>query len=257
MELDAFFAAYDEVPNLRGAEFTELEVSKWSEGFRFEGLAAVFDKPFEVPDQQYRESIEHGAFRKALSSGENIPMFYNHGLKSDQVPLATTGAGTMQLREVPNGLAVVADVADTQLGRDVRVSAARGDIKGMSYGFKAGRGNTDYSRERDGFVRRSIKAINKILDVSPTWNPAHPGTVAEFRSLALLQEASESADPLQRFLVGVDLTQLEEGAKETEETEETEETPPSGVSDEATPRLAARKRQLALLDLAEGGGDSP
>ena len=254
MELAEFFAKYDEVPNLRGADFAELEVSKWSEGFRFEGIAAVFDMPFEVPDKQYRESVEHGAFRKALSTGGNIPMLYNHGLKSDQVPLATTGAGTMQLREVAKGLAVVADVADTQLGRDIRTSAKRGDIRGMSYGMKTGRGNAQYSRTRDGWVHRSIKTINRILDVSPTWNPAHPDTLAEFRSLgALAQQVAESPDPLQQILMGADLAQLEEGAVESEET--AEPSPPSGVSEEATPLLAARERQLALLSLTLEGGD--
>ena len=239
-----FFAAYDEQPNMRGARLAEIEVSQWSEGFRFEGLAAVFDQMMVFED--YSESIEHGAFRKALESGHNVPMFVEHSLKSDQLPLATTGAGTMRLKEVANGLKVEADVADTSLGRDLRVSVARGDIQGMSYGYVAGRGNTSLKR-LSGRTHRTIRNLKKILDVSPTWDPAYAGTTAEFRSAAMAMGLSGSPESLQQILMG-DLPQLEDGVANIGEVEPEalgENDHPSGVSEEATPLLAARKRRLS------------
>lgn len=254
MQLDKFFSDLELVPNMRGARFTDLEVSEWSEGFRFEGLAAVFDETMVVKD--YSESVERGAFRKALAAGDNVPMFYDHSLKSDQVPLATTAGGTMRLREVPEGLQVEADVADTQLGRDVRVSAKRGDIRGMSYGFVAGRGNTKHE-VRGGTVHRRVLGIKKILDVSPTWDPAYKRTTAEFRSLAVAEQLSEPVESLQQLLTGV-YAQLEERVIDEDESEEhrseerTEETP-SGVSGDWQVALAARKRRLAILTIQLGG----
>jgi HK97 family phage prohead protease len=236
---EKFFDAYDEVPNHRSARLAEIEVSEWSEGFRFEGLAAVFGKPTEVGGQFY-ESVEHGAFRKALSSGENVPMFVEHALKSDQIPLATTAGGTMRLREVPEGLKVEADVADTTLGRDLRISVKRGDISGMSYGFIAGKGAAKWTR-KEGRTHRVLHNLKKILDVSPTWDPEYQHTSAEFRTAQL---AIGSPESLQQILSG-DLSQLEEGAV-VEELD-----PPSGVSTS----LAARKRHLQLMALTLEGGD--
>jgi uncharacterized protein len=250
MRTDEFFAVYDEVPNMRGAKFAEMEVSKFKEGFKFEGLAAVFDETMVVEEEAYSESIEHGAFRKALASGQNVPMFVEHSLKSDQIPLATTGAGTMRLEEVAKGLFVDADIADTSLGRDLRVSVNRKDICGMSYGFVAGRGNTKVSR-LNGRTHRSIRALKKILDVSPTWDPAYRGTAAEFRSAALAMGMSGSDESLQQLLSG-DFPQLEDGVELVEEEAELEKETetPSGVS---APLLAARKRRLEVLTITLGG----
>lgn len=248
MELSAFFDAYDETPNHRGARLADIEVSEWSEGFRFEGLAAVFDEVMVLPD--YSESVERGAFRKALAASPNVPMFVEHSLKSDQIPLATTAGGTMRLEETAQGLKVEADVADTSLGRDLRTSVKRGDIRGMSYGFVAGRGNTKLFR-REGRTHRAIQGLKKILDVSPTWDPAYKGTAAQFRSAALAAgHVVSSTETLEQILLG-GVPQLEARPTELEDTEELEETP-SGVSH---PRLAARQRRLQLMSLTLEGGD--
>lgn len=201
MDHDTFFARYDNTENHRSAALAEIEVSPWSEGFRFEGLAAVFDQVAVFPDLS--EEIERGAFRKALSSSPNVPMFVEHSLKSDQIPLATTRAGTMRLAELAKGLKVEADVADTSLGRDLRVSVNRGDIAGMSYGFVAGRGNARWTR-REGRTHRVISNLRKILDVSPTWDPAFAGTAAEFRTAALAAgvEYDQEPETLEQILVG-------------------------------------------------------
>jgi HK97 family phage prohead protease len=244
VELSPFFAALDEQPAHRSSRLAEVDVSEWSEGFRFEGLAAVFGEEMVLPD--YSESVEHGAFRKALAAGLNVPMFVEHSLKSDQIPLATTAAGTMRLEEVANGLKVTADVADTSLGRDLRVSVARGDIGGMSTGFVVGKGNAKVFR-RNGRVHRAIQSFKKILDVSPTWDPAYGGTAGEFRSAALTAGyVPGSTESLQQLLMGG--TQLEDGAETEEELEET--VTPSGVGDR--PLLTARTRRLFEITL---GGD--
>src|SRR6266511_3240538 len=116
-----FFEALDRVPNTRAARFDQLEVSEWSGGFRFEGHAAVFN---EVADLgEFTESVERGAFRKALAAGDNIPMLYRHN--SELPLLASTGGGTLKLEEDPRGLKVTADVAATSLGKDLKILVDR------------------------------------------------------------------------------------------------------------------------------------
>lgn len=245
MEVAQFFDALAAVPNTRSARFDDLEVSEWSEGFRFEGHAAVFEETADIGD--FTEAIERGAFRKVLSQGANVPMLYDHN--AGLPILASTGGGTLKLEEDAKGLGVLADVADTQLGRDVRVLAKRGDIRGMSYGFVAGAGNSKVEM-RDGKPHRRLLSFKRLLDVSPTWDPAYRSTEAQFRSLTMQYAASP--DSLQQLIQGA-YPQLGERADESDDrrTEEAQKTPVAPELDEARSgadwQSAARTRARSLL----------
>ena len=190
-----FFEALDRVPNTRAARFDQLEVSEWTQGFRFEGHAAVFNEVADLGD--FTESVERGAFRKALASGDNVPMLYHH---NDTLPLlASTAGGTLVLEEDPRGLKVTADVADTSLGRDLRVLVDRGDVRGMSYGFIAGKGNSRIEQRR-GKPHRTLIGFKALLDVSPTWEPAFRSAEGQFRSLAATYASSPAT--LEQLVAG-------------------------------------------------------
>jgi HK97 family phage prohead protease len=256
---DELFAALDTVPNLRSAAFDEVEVGQWSEGFRFEGHAAVFDTDADVGN--FTESVERGAFRKVLASDENIPMFYDHqrGLPL----LASTRAGTLTLTEDVKGLAVVADIADTSLGRDLRVLAARGDVRAMSYGFVVGRGNSKVEM-RGVKAHRSLTGFKHLLDVSPTWDPVFRSAEGQFRSLTM--QYADDPDALQQLHAGAYPQLVEQGSAleneelvvdertdEEREAAELEEarsnTPPEGETSGAHTQRAARKRRLMLMSI--------
>jgi HK97 family phage prohead protease len=98
----------------RSVAFTDVDAS--TDGSTFTGYAAVFDHEADLGD--FTESISRGAFRKAIGGSGNIPMLYDH---NPGLPvLATTGAGTLKLKEDGKGLRVEANVARHFIGDAVR-----------------------------------------------------------------------------------------------------------------------------------------
>lgn len=248
-QFEKFFAAYDEVPNQRSAEFADLEVSEKSGGLLFDGYAAVFGEPTDLGE--FTEEVRHGAFRRVLSTGANVPLLHEH---RPEMLLASTQSGRMRLFEEPKGLRVSANLVDNDLSRRIKSLVESGDVRGMSFGFVCGRGNSDIEA-RSGKPHRIIKNFKKLLDVCTTWDPAYASAEAQFRSLAMAQ--AESAQPLQQLLTGV-YPQLEDGVAVPDDDDkadvpEDEDEPASGVS--GTPLLAARKRRLELLTLTLEGGE--
>jgi HK97 family phage prohead protease len=144
----------------------------------------------------FTESIERGAFRKALASAPNVPLLVEH---DPTKLLATTRSGTLKLSEDTRGLKVEANVADTQLGRDVRTLVKRGDVYGMSFGFVAGAGNQRVEN-RSGRPHRALTGFKKILDVCTTWDPAYRRAEAQFRSMTM--QYADSPESLQQLLMG-------------------------------------------------------
>jgi HK97 family phage prohead protease len=197
----------------RSVAFTDVDTSK--DGWSFEGLAAVYDQETDLG--QYTESMARGSYRKVLSRGDNVPMLHDHNV---MLPvLATTGGGTLKLADDAKGLRVKADIAKHFVGEAVRELVSRGDIRGMSVGFIAGSGNSRVE-SRGGKLHRTLTDFKRLLDVSPTWEPAYAGTSAELRSLRALQMA-EDVDQAQQLLTGA-VPQLEDGAQ-VEETAEPSE----------------------------------
>jgi hypothetical protein len=124
------------------------------QGNTLHGYAAVFDTPWNplmTERHGYSETVARGAFRKALEAvnrGDvNVPLLWQH--ERNQV-LATTKSGTLKLAEDGKGLHVEARLPNTSLGRDVREMIARGDVKGMSYGFESRREDSHRYRARAG-----------------------------------------------------------------------------------------------------------
>ena len=252
MELEKFFASYDEVPNQRSAQFSDLDVTETKNGdYLFDGYAAVFDEITDLGD--FTEEVRRGTFRKALVAGYNVPFLHEH---KPEYLLASTKSGRLRLLEETRGLRTMATLVRTDLSERVKSLYDSGDITGMSFGFICGAGNSEHT-SRNGKPHRIIKNLKRLLDVTTTWDPAYASAEAQFRTMALARpEASKLAQPI--MLGTYPVQQHEDGAQKDEEQAfweepETEE-PPSGVSEEA-PLLAARKRRLELLSRTLEGGD--
>lgn len=233
---DQFFDTYDETPNMRSAEFSDLEITEVRDDFIFDGYAAVFGEPTDLGE--FTEEIRHGAFRKVLSKGGNVPLLVEHN--REQL-LATTRSGRLRLAEETKGLRVSANVPITDLSRRVKTLYDSGDMTGMSFGFICGRGNSD-RQMRNGKPHRILKSFNRLLDVTTTWDPAYASAEAQFRTMAFA--APGSAEPGRDHLLGVYPTQLDEPAADTKDSEERKTEDDSGVS---IPSLAAKSRYLELL----------
>jgi HK97 family phage prohead protease len=137
-------------------------------GRRFTGYAAVFGSDSEpLP---FTETIRSGAFTRSLGTGRNVRLFANH---DEGRLLATTGAGTLRLTEDARGLKVSADLPDTTDGRDLAELIRRGDVVGMSFGFKTNRDRWS----ADGARRELLDVDLFEVSIVTGW-PAYPATSA-------------------------------------------------------------------------------
>src|SRR5262245_18776256 len=226
-------------------EITDLEEAKTT--VRFVGHAAVYDEEtqFDIPGiGTVHEVIDRGAFRKVLGGRPQVPMLYNH---DPNAILADTGNGTLKLKEDTRGLLAqaVMDKTDPDVQRVVS-KINSGLVRGMSFGFVAGPENQKIEH-RGGNILRRLSGFRKLLDVGPVVGPAYSGTDVALRSAML--EFADSSEPLQQVLMGA-YPQLEDGANGelAGVSAETEEREPR-----ATPRVAARARELELFLLEHGG----
>ena len=234
----------------RSVPFVDIEAAP--DGSRFTGYAAVFGEVADLGD--FTESVAHGAFRKVLRNEPNVPMLWNHN--EDLPPLATTRAGTLRLKEDQKGLRVEATIGNHFVADAVRDMVNRDEIAGMSYGFVTGEGNSKLE-QRDGKVHRTIVGFRRLLDVSPTHDPAYIGTSAELRHMSsvavdiqqLLDEGEPAPQPPEE--TGDEPTD-EPVAPDGDDTDEAEEEHRT-VGANVGWRLAAAQRWLIINPPPERG----
>lgn len=145
---------------------TELRAS----GRRLEGYAATFSATADLG--AFRERISLGAFRDALSGDVLALLDHDPGKV-----LGRSRSGTLRLSEDSRGLAFSLDVPDTQAGRDVLALAERGDLGGMSFGFKVPKGGETW----DGDTRTLNRIDLREISVVSAW-PAYDGTEVALRA---------------------------------------------------------------------------
>jgi HK97 family phage prohead protease len=180
-----------EGPEARSVAFTDLDVSKG--GREFDGYAGVYGQEFDAG--QFIETMLPPALRSGISKSKNVPMLWHH---NDQFPpFATSGAGTLALSEDRRGLRVKAEIDERHiLGPTLISMMERGEVRGMSVGMVVGSENHKLTNKA-GRVHRAIHGMRKLLDVSPTWEPAYEGTSAELRSLTEAFQQVPALEPEQ------------------------------------------------------------
>jgi HK97 family phage prohead protease len=152
-------------PETRGAP---LEIR--ARGRRLEGYAALFGSEARIGSMI--ETIRPGAFTDTLASKPDILALVDH---DPARVLARTRSGTLRLAQDTRGLAFDLDIPDTTAGRDVLALAERGDLGGMSFGFRA----TDEAWAGD---RRELRKV-ALVEISIVQAfPAYDGTVINARA---------------------------------------------------------------------------
>src|SRR4029453_10465384 len=148
----------------------------------------------------------------------------------------------LKLAEDKKGLRVEAELGNDFVSDYVRERVRRGEVDGMSYGFVAGPDNSKIERRPDK-PHRTLLGFTRLLDVSPTWDPAYAGTSAELRA------AISAAGWPQEILDG-ECPQIEEAVAVPYDTD-AEEARASGSDTEPfeAPALAAAKRRLHLIQI--------
>lgn len=166
-------------------------------GMTFEGYAAVFNSPSDPIGGQFTEYVMPGAFKRSLDARNDVKLLWNHD--TGEV-LGSTRSGTLRLVEDTHGLKAIADLPNTQRGRDTAELIKRGDVVNMSFGFSVPKGGDSWT---DGGATRHLNSV-RLYEVSVVSYPAYPSSSASVRA------ASFSADALAEALMllenGEDLT---------------------------------------------------
>jgi HK97 family phage prohead protease len=144
-----------------------------------EGYAAVFNSESEDLGG-FREVLVPGAFKRALATGDDVLCLMDHDLRQ---LLGRTSSGTCKVMEDENGLRFRCSMPNTRLGQDVMEQIKRGDISQCSFSFAMdpeSDDDEDWSEEKDAdgrsYVKRTIRAVSKLFDVSPVVTPAYRAT---------------------------------------------------------------------------------
>jgi HK97 family phage prohead protease len=167
---------------------TEFRVTRTGKLSKLSGYAAVYNRD-SLDLGGFKEQIAPGAFDAVLATSPDVRCLWNHEV-SDLI--GRTKSGTLTLRSDTTGLFYECQVPDTQVGRDLLVLADRGDISESSFGFTVdsapgsecwydaqGNETSKYSG-----VKRVIRKVSMLFDVSPVCIAAYPDATVQARSLA-------------------------------------------------------------------------
>lgn len=143
------------------------------EASRIVGHASVFNREANIGGW-FIESVAPGAFARAIRE-DDVRSLFNH---DPNFVLGRNKAGTLTMREDDTGLFTETLPPDTQIARDLMISIERGDISGMSFGFRVTKQEWDESGD---ILKRKILEV-ELYDVSPVTFPAYPQTDVALRS---------------------------------------------------------------------------
>ncbi|OHW61388.1 caudovirus prohead protease [Andreesenia angusta] len=158
------------------------------------GYAAKFNEE-SVPlrdwwGDSFVEVISPGAFRTSLENN-TVKALFNHN--TDFV-LGSTRSGTLKLEEDGIGLRFELDLPNTQVANDLYEGVKRGDIDGVSFGFKVKDDKWAETKLGDGW--KTIRTLREIelIEISPTPFPAYEQTEVDCRSLEAMKAQKKNED---------------------------------------------------------------
>jgi HK97 family phage prohead protease len=171
-------------------ERRDLATEVRAAGRRLVGYAATFGTPAEISG--FSETIRSGAFAASLRTGGDVLALVDH---DPTRLLGRTRSGTLRLEEDARGLAFDISVPSTSLGNDVLQMAERGDLGGMSFGFRVVDEAWPDKRTRE------LRAV-ELVEVSVVHAfPAYEGTSIQARGkLCHGNTVSLSAAARRRYL---------------------------------------------------------
>lgn len=148
------------------------------------GYAVRWNSLSEVIWDEFREQFAPGAFTDSLAAGGDVRALYEHNYTQ---LLGRTKSGTLQLSQDDTGLRFELTPPDTQLGRDVLTLVERGDLSGMSFGFRALKESWDIAQAP--YLRTITTA--ELIEVTVTSMPAYPESAVEVAQRSLFTQHPE------------------------------------------------------------------
>jgi HK97 family phage prohead protease len=160
----------------RSFNVTELRTDD-ADPRRLRGLAVVYGQSADLGP--FVERVHPGALQKVLASGRNMRLLFEHDRRG---LLASTVAGSLIVRDTPQGLQFEAKVAETTTGSDVLTLVRGGELRGMSFAFMVAKGGQRFHREA-GKLTRHINEFEDVPEITITSAPAYGGTNVAQRSI--------------------------------------------------------------------------
>lgn len=189
----------------KGREYRRinLEPSAEADSYRVKGYANTFGQVYTLwDDKRVRidEMVDPHAFDECDMT--DVIFQYDH----EGRVFARTSNDTLQLTPDSHGLQVNAYLGGTEIGRNLFEEIKGGYTSKMSFGFHV-KADEIKEEELDGktIYTRTIKAIDKLYDVSAVSLPANDGTEISARSLKdgeiakLVTERSQRAQAIEEL----------------------------------------------------------
>ncbi|WP_227397332.1 HK97 family phage prohead protease [Jeotgalibacillus aurantiacus] len=155
----------------------ELEIREDGEGKRtLSGYAVKWEMKSHPMGyfRRFKEQFKKGSFSDSLFKDDQRALWSHDTSRV----LGRTGNGTLRLYEDDIGLRFELDLPNTTLGNDTYETIKRGDVDGVSFGFKPKKQEWDES-DPDNLVRTIVQA--DILEISPVAFPAYPDSQVQAR----------------------------------------------------------------------------
>jgi HK97 family phage prohead protease len=150
------------------------------------GYAAIFDSAADIGGW-WTERIAPGAFAGTI--GGDVRALVDHDMGR---VIGRTASGTLRLSEDSKGLRCEIDIPNTTDGNDLWELVERGDISGMSFGFRVTK--QEWDETIDPPVR-TIQAVD-LIEVSAVAWPAYDDTEIGKRALQEWRDARSVDDNL-------------------------------------------------------------
>jgi HK97 family phage prohead protease len=157
--------------NLERRAWAECRAEASDNGKRIRGYAIVFNSLSENLGG-FKEIIAPEAVNRTVNDGLDVRALVDHD--SAKV-IGRTRAGTLRLRKDSRGLQIEVEPDDEiSYARDIMRAVARGDVSGMSFGFRVPKGGDHWDYEGQMPVRTVTDMI--VSEVSIVTFPAYQAT---------------------------------------------------------------------------------
>jgi uncharacterized protein len=174
-----------------------LELRENEDGTKtLSGYAVKWEKKSHVLGYYYkfREQFQKGAFADSLKNDDQRFLWSHDTSKV----LGRTKNNTLRLMEDGIGLRFEIDLPDTTLGDDTYKSIKRGDVDGVSFGFKAE--DDDVVAPEDDLPIRTVKKA-KLVEVSAVAFPAYPDSEVSARGYDPMKQHADELEERQAELM--------------------------------------------------------
>lgn len=155
----------------------KIEIREDDDGTRtISGYAVKWEKKSQVLGLYYkfREQFKSGAFLNSLNNDDQRFLWSHDTGKV----LGRTKNNTLRLKEDDVGLRFELDLPNTTLGNDTYESIKRGDVDGVSFGFRVE--DDEIEEPEDDLPLRTVKKA-KLLEISAVAFPAYPDSEVSAR----------------------------------------------------------------------------